>query len=295
MIDQIDTPVVLNVLTDREERIIKMCLCAWAELFDDSESQTLSGYTNEEMQAIADGWPHNKNQNEVGIAVNNVLLWLLTYPFNFDVMISKHPPFESRREIRSLLDKITGRKRLPELYDRVSLIDYLDRGNTTEYVFFWENKIRDHEINETCFSQWYPSCFAIDQVIYPTAEHYMMAEKARLFHDDEALKKILASTSPSQAKKLGREIRNFDQMVWEKYKFDVVVTGNKAKFSQNSVLRKFLLSTDNRIIVEASPVDDIWGIGLAKNDPDASDPRKWKGLNLLGFALMKVRDQIYYT
>ncbi|MGJ5203315.1 NADAR family protein [Bradyrhizobium sp. HKCCYLR20261] len=94
---------------------------------------------------------------------------------------------------------------------------------------------------------------------------------------------------PSQAKKLGREVRGFDDARWTAHRFDIAVRGNVAKFGQNPPLGQWLRSTAEAVLVEASPVDRIWGIGLAADDPRARDPLTWLGLNLLGFALMKAR------
>ena len=120
----------------------------------------------------------------------------------------------------------------------------------------------------------------------------MMAEKARLFDDGNALDRILAAKNPAEAKKLGREIQGFESEIWETRKVEIVVAGNLHKFGQHSELAKFLLSTNDRVLVEASPVDTIWGIGLAADSADASKPARWLGPNLLGFALIEVRDQL---
>lgn len=127
---------------------------------------------------------------------------------------------------------------------------------------------------------------------YPTAEHWMMAGKARMFSDDKALAAILAAGSPKQAKALGREVRGFDAARWDDAKREIVMSGNLAKFSQHKELGQFLLSTGNKVIVEASPVDRVWGIGLAADDQRAENPLQWRGENLLGFVLMDVRDQL---
>jgi len=126
-------------------------------------------------------------------------------------------------------------------------------------------------------------------VHYPTAEHFMMAEKARLFGDDEARARILKAGSPAAAKKLGRTVRGFTEAAWARARFDIVVAGSRAKFGQNADLAAFLAATGDRVLVEASPVDRIWGIGLAATSPAATQPEKWRGLNLLGFALMVAR------
>ena len=129
-----------------------------------------------------------------------------------------------------------------------------------------------------------------NSIVYQTAEHYMMAEKARLFGNDTLIKTILNADNPGKAKKLGREVVGFDEQVWKKERTAIVVRGNHAKFSQNPELCEFLLNTGERVLVEASPRDRVWGIGLTKDDPQASSPENWQGLNLLGFALMEVRD-----
>lgn len=176
-------------------------------------------------------------------------------------------------------------------YSRKQIEKTFQAGKKLKFLFFWgHQKSRNGEITSSCFSQWWSQSFIVNGIKYPTAEHYMMAEKARLFNDNDAEKKILEAKSPAEAKKIGRQVMNFNQTIWEEKRFDIVVKGNYAKFSQNLELRKFLLNTKNRVLVEASPVDKIWGIGLDKSSEFASIPVKWKGLNLLGFALMKVRD-----
>lgn len=117
----------------------------------------------------------------------------------------------------------------------------------------------------------------------------MMVAKARLFGDASAASRILAAPDPAAAKKLGRAVRGFDEKVWASARYALVVAGNTAKFSQHPELGSFLLSIREDVIVEASPVDTIWGIGLAQNSPDALNPERWRGRNLLGFALMDVR------
>jgi len=104
--------------------------------------------------------------------------------------------------------------------------------------------------------------------------------------------RIIAAKHPAETKKLGREVTGFDPLVWDAQKYDLVVTGNYHKFSQHAELQEYLLTTGDRVLVEASPVDAIWGIGLAADHPDALQPARWPGQNLLGFALMEVRDQL---
>ena len=141
-------------------------------------------------------------------------------------------------------------------------------------------------------SQWHRSDFTVDAVRYNCCEQYMMAEKARVFGDDEALGKILAATNPRKQKALGREVRNFDAVVWNDVCRGVVYAANLARFTQDDAARAELLATGDRTIVEASPTDRIWGVGLAPEDDRALDPSQWRGTNWLGIALMQVRDTI---
>ena len=120
----------------------------------------------------------------------------------------------------------------------------------------------------------------------------MMAQKARLFGDQQHARLVLASASPAEAKKIGRLVEGFDPRRWDQHKYEYVREGNYHKFSQHPALREFLVSTGDRVLVEASPVDNIWGIGMAKTDEHIHNPTKWKGENLLGFALMEVRDEL---
>lgn len=179
----------------------------------------------------------------------------------------------------------------PAIRNTEALLEWIQGGAIPKYIFFWGHTPRpDGAIGKSSFSQWWPADFTVDGTVYPTAEHCMMAEKARLFGDADAAARILAAKKPAEVKRIGRQVRGFDEEIWNDARFDIVVRGNTAKFGQHPELRDFLLNTGERIIVEASPVDRIWGIGLAEDDPDAENPERWKGLNLLGFALMETRD-----
>jgi ribA/ribD-fused uncharacterized protein len=162
-----------------------------------------------------------------------------------------------------------------------------------KFLFFWgHTPSKDGSITKTCFSQWWQSAFLVEGVGYKTAEHWMMAKKALLFNDSEVFEKILLAKSAAEAKKLGREIKNYDEATWLANRYEIVKQGNIHKFSQNLDLREYLLQTNSRVLVEASPVDAIWGIGIASDNEEVNFPEKWKGLNLLGFALMEVRDEL---
>jgi ribA/ribD-fused uncharacterized protein len=174
------------------------------------------------------------------------------------------------------------------------LIAEIAQGQSFKYLFFWGHRPSDDgSITASCFSQWWEgSPFVVDGVTYLTAEHYMMAEKARLFGDRDTAAQILQVSHPKQAKDLGRAAKGFDAQLWEEKRLEIVTQGNFHKFSQHPELQGFLVGTGNRILVEASPVDAIWGIGRDRHAQDAANPAKWPGLNLLGFALMTVRSQL---
>lgn len=178
-------------------------------------------------------------------------------------------------------------------YSTEWLLAQLEQDIRVKYLFFWGNQpSKDGTITKSCLSQWWLADFTVAGITYRSTEHWMMAEKARLFNDSKVLSQILAVQSPAEAKKLGRKIGGFEPKIWEAHKVEIVVTGNRHKFGQNQNLAEFLLATNDRVLVEASPVDTIWGIGLPADSPDADKPTQWLGPNLLGFALMEVRDQL---
>lgn len=169
-------------------------------------------------------------------------------------------------------------------------IGTLINSNDLEYLFFW--KPNPSTIDYSCFGQWYPSKFEVDIDEYSCTEQYMMAEKARLFEDDEIEKQIMSASDPHEMKALGKKITNFNQEIWDKVKYSIVLNGNYYKFTQHKEMRDLLLATGDKVLVEASSLDSIWGIGLEDSDPKAQNPMMWKGKNLLGFALMEVRDEL---
>jgi len=179
--------------------------------------------------------------------------------------------------------------RLPSNLDE--LINAYERGEKFKYIFFSTHD-KTTPISKTCLSQWYDSSFTENSTTYKTAEHYMMAKKAELFGDFKSLEKILKAPHPMQAKELGREITGFKEELWNKHKFDIVFQGNLLKFSQNQELKEFLINTKQRVLVEASPKDKIWGIGLSQRNIYLENPTKWQGKNLLGFVLMRVRKEL---
>ncbi|MFD3653072.1 NADAR family protein [Streptomyces sp. NPDC058620] len=173
------------------------------------------------------------------------------------------------------------------------LVARLARGEKVKYLPFWGHRPRsDGRLGASCLSQWWPSPFTVGPVTYASAEHWMMAGKARLFGDEQAEIRAVAASSPAAAKKVGRLVRGFDESVWVRERFALVVEGSVHKFGQDPALRAYLLSTGERVLVEASPVDRIWGVGHAWDDPRVTDPARWAGLNLLGFALMEARARL---
>ena len=176
---------------------------------------------------------------------------------------------------------------------REELAEIIAAGGTPKWLMFWGHQPEANGgIGKGCLSQWWPCTFTVDGVEYASAEHWMMAAKARLFADPEAEAKIVAAGTPAEAKKFGRLVRGFDDPTWTAKRFELVVAGNVAKFGQDPDMRAFLLATANRVLVEASPRDQIWGIGLGAANERATDPAKWRGRNLLGFALMEAREQL---
>lgn len=153
---------------------------------------------------------------------------------------------------------------------------------TDKYVFFWGGT----------FSQWFPSKFEIDGVEYVTAEQYMMAMKAKTFGDTDAQRRIMETENPRMQKAIGREVKNFDPVKWSEVAQQFVYEANMAKFTENIEMYNELMSTGDREIVEASPEDRIWGIGLHASDPRCLDKSQWLGTNLLGIVLMRVREDI---
>ena len=148
------------------------------------------------------------------------------------------------------------------------------------------------EIGAHVFSQWYPNDFTCDGATYRTAEHFMMAEKARLFDDQHHLNLILQAVTPAEAKKLGRQVRGFQDDLWNDRGVEIVTRGSIAKFGSDNALRDYLVGTGDRVLVEASPRDRVWGIGMGRNNPAVEQPSQWRGKNLLGFALMQARAEL---
>lgn len=165
---------------------------------------------------------------------------------------------------------------------------YMKLEQENQFTFFWQKDKLGGVL-----SQWFHSSFELEGIRYETAEQYMMAKKALLFKDYERYVLIMNEKDPQKCKALGKDVRNFDAAVWDRCKEEIVYNGNYAKFDQNMKERKYyLFNTGETILAEASPLDTVWGIGLEASNPDATDPSKWKGQNLLGKILMRVREEL---
>ncbi len=176
------------------------------------------------------------------------------------------------------------------LINNETITQQYNEGKSMKFLFFWGHTQKNNEqIDKACFSQWFPRAFEHEGISYPTAEHWMMAGKAILFKDEEILEKIINCKTAPEAKKLGRKVRNFEPTAWNEAKREIVLQGNILKFSQHEDMKEFLINTGERVLVEASPYDAIWGIGMSVNTKGVENPNNWKGENLLGYVLMDTR------
>ncbi len=168
-----------------------------------------------------------------------------------------------------------------------------EAGDLFSYVFFWGHKKNaEGLVTKSCLSNWWPAQFELEGERWSTTEQYMMFAKARLFGDEARMAAIRGATDPKDVKSLGRAVRPYGDLSWAAHRYGAVVRANHAKFEQHPDLRAFLHGTGDAVLVEASPMDKVWGIGLAEGHADAKDPSRWQGANLLGFALMDVRDAL---
>ena len=158
----------------------------------------------------------------------------------------------------------------------------------SNYIYFWKISENPHGV----FSQWYMSEFTHSNIKYNCTEQFMMAKKAELFFDTINYKKIMNSTDPVKMRKLGRKVKNYDNAIWEEHSYKIVLQANLCKFVQDKYLRDILLATKDKILVEASPYDKIWGVGLSAKNPKILNENTWNGKNLLGKVLMNVRTRL---
>ncbi len=173
------------------------------------------------------------------------------------------------------------------------LVAMVDAGIQPEYIFFPGHRERPTaDLGPSCLGRWWPAPFTVNDHQFASAEHHMMWSKAKLFDDDRCAEAILHASGFTQAKALCREIENVDESTWVSHRWEIVVEGSIAKFTSDPRLLEYLLGTDERVLVAASPLDLVWGNGLAMDSPLIANPRHWRGANLLGFALMEARQRI---
>lgn len=188
----------------------------------------------------------------------------------------------------NFLNEITEQK-----YSVKSIQSEYKKKGKLKYIMFWGHRPSPTgEITKTCLSNWWKSSYTAEGLTYSCTEQFMMAAKARLFGDEKIFNEIMNTYDQKQIKSLGRKVHNFDENIWNKHKFTIVYYGNLMKFSQDPRLKNFLLNTGDKILVEASPYDKIWGIQMSADEYGVENPLNWRGENLLGFALMQVRDEL---
>jgi ribA/ribD-fused uncharacterized protein len=175
-------------------------------------------------------------------------------------------------------------------YSKETILYQLNHGVEMNFITFWKGDKGNGKVGHEVFSQWYPSRIEFKGIVFPTAEHWMMYQKAILFEDIESASKVLSSQNPFTAKRIGKAVKDFDETIWAENRQMIVANGNYLKFTQNKKLLKILLDSYPSVLVEASPYDFIWGAGLSYEDERISKPEDWPGLNLLGFTVMQVRD-----
>lgn len=177
----------------------------------------------------------------------------------------------------------------PNLASREALADAVRRGHHPTFLVFpdWGGVPPLGWL-----SPWIPTPFVDRGLTFISAEHRMMHGKAELFGDRETAEKILRARLPMQARDLGRQVQGFTEATWQEQREAVIFEANLAKFSALPDLKSFLLSTGSAVLVQASPLDKVWGSGLDLADPMLPDPKRWPGMNLVGFSLMRVRERL---
>jgi ribA/ribD-fused uncharacterized protein len=166
------------------------------------------------------------------------------------------------------------------------------RGESIPVLAFYGHTAKADGPGTWVLSNWWPSPFEVEGVSYSDMEMFLMAEKARLFCDADALEDALSATDPSESKAAGRRVRGFDDNTWKAHRFEIALRGLRAKFTSTPELREYLLSSAPSLIVEAAPRDRVWGVWMGPGNPLVTQPSQWRGLNLLGLALTCVRDDL---
>lgn len=150
------------------------------------------------------------------------------------------------------------------------------------YEFFWGG----------IYSNWAPSDIVVGDKTFNCVEQYMMYKKAEVAGDTESMQAVMNTQMPNEQKAIGRRIKNYDDAKWAAVRYEIVKEAIRAKFTQHADLKEKLLASGNKHIVEASPYDVVWGIGMGEDHPDRFDESKWRGDNLLGKCIMDVRAEL---
>ena len=249
-------------------------------------------YHNDFSRAVIAAVNHNGDSDSTGAVTGNIMGALLGYDAIEDKWKKNLELVDIIMEMADdlchgcLMSEYSSYKDPAWIRKYVSMHRYQHVQTKPVYTFFW--KI-DEENEE--FSNWYHRTFVIDDFEYAFVEQYMMAQKAKLFHDSRWYTQILRATTPAECKRLGKQITPFDPSAWDAVKYEIVKEGNRAKYEQNPDLMEKLLATGNSIMAEASPLDKIWGIGIDAKIAACTDPEKWPGQNLLGKILMELREE----
>lgn len=247
-------------------------------------------YSNDFSKGIIAAVNHSGDSDSTGAVTGNILGALVGYD---NIEAKWKQDLECADVIIEMADDICHGCMMSEYssyYDADWSRKYMDmhwQKPVKETLFFW------HEYEENGYlSNWFKSEFVIDDFCYQHVEQYIMAQKAKIFHDSKCYTAILKTDSPDECKRIGRKVANFNEEIWEQNRYRVLKEGVYAKFSQNEGLRNALLGTGNSIIAEASPYDSIFGIKLSEEEAKKVKPEQWPGANLLGIALMEVREEL---
>ena len=246
-------------------------------------------YQNDFFAGLICAVNHKGDSDSTGAVTGNILGALLGYDAIEDKW--KHD-LELSDVILEIADDLCYGCQMSEYssyWDPAWVTKYIEMHRPVQkkpFIFFW----KDNEENGY-LSNWYRCRFVIDDFEYLHVEQYMMAQKARLFHDSKRYTAILRATKPWECKDLGKQVTPFDPQIWDAAKKHIVKTGNRAKFEQNPDLKQKLLATGDAILAEASPDDDVWGIKLDAQTAATTPMEKWPGEGLLGKVLMELREE----
>jgi len=261
-----------------EEQILASCYRSALKLAVENGSRSVA------LPLISSGIFGYPAEEAWRIALSACRSFLASHPDSLDILFvaqSEHK-LDTGRQILAQLEKESAKRKAPAPVTEKAPVPAAQ-----EFVFFWKV---EEEYGELC--NWYNAPFTVEGIRYWCVEQYMMSKKALLFGNTDIYAQIMKSADQHEIKHLGRQVTGFDSDTWKAAREEVVYNACYAKFSQNPALRTKLLATGSKTLAEASPNDKNWGIGLAAEDPRATDPAQWPGLSLLGKLLMRVRDEL---